>query len=138
MQGAHIIDSKTINIDTVVEEVRAVFDRYEQALVHNDLEALDHFFWADERVIRFGASENLYGIEAIRAFRRSRSAEGLARQLRHTHINTYGNDFATVTTEFVRPGQPIGRQTQVWVRFAEGWRIVSAHVSTLPFAMAGA
>lgn len=129
------IQSGDINQPTFIEEVRAAFNQYEQALMNNDLEALDRFFWADPRVIRFGVGENLYGIEAIRAFRQSRPTQGLARTLRETHINVFGPNFAIATTEFLRPDQPIGRQTQVWVRFAEGWRIVSAHVSTLPSAM---
>jgi len=125
-----------INRIAITEEVRAAFNQYEQALMNNDLDALDGLFWDDPRVIRFGAGENLYGIEAIRSFRRGRPTQGLARQLRHTHITTFGIDFATATTEFIRPGQPMGRQTQVWVRFPEGWRIVSAHVSTLPASIA--
>lgn len=125
-----------INQSTIIEEVRAAFNQYEQALMKNDLEALDRFFWADSRVIRFGANENLYGIEAIRAFRQARPTQGLARTLRETHITAFGQNFAIATTEFLRPGQPIGRQTQVWVCFAEGWRIVSAHVSALPSAIA--
>jgi hypothetical protein len=39
-------------------------------------------------------------------------------------------DYAS--TEFRRIGSDrIGRQTQSWVRFAEGWRVVAAHVSVL-------
>ncbi|HQT42528.1 MAG TPA: oxalurate catabolism protein HpxZ [Halothiobacillus sp.] len=120
-----------INIKEIVNEVRHVFAEYEQALVHNDLEILDRFFWHTDLVVRFGANENLYGIDAIRAFRHARPAAALKRCLINTKINTFGTDFATTTTEFIRPNQPMGRQTQAWVRFADGWRIVSAHVSTI-------
>jgi len=35
-----------------------------------------------------------------------------------------------VTTLFGYPGGDVlGRQSQTWVRLAEGWRIVTAHVS---------
>lgn len=122
-----------INLPAVLSEVRAAFDRYEEALVGNDLEALDAHFWHADAVVRYGAGENLVGIEAIRAFRRSRPATGLARELRHTVITTYGHDFATAMTEFHRTSDPrIGRQSQTWVRFGEAdWKIVAAHVSLL-------
>ncbi len=123
-----------IDAASVVAEVRHIFDCYEAALNANDLDALDGFFLNREFVVRFGISENLYGIEAIRAFRKSRNADGLKRNLMHTAIHTYGADFATTTTEFVREGGISGRQSQTWVRFPEGWRIVSAHVSVMKAA----
>ena len=119
-----------INRPDVLREVREVFARYEQALVGNDTEALDALFWHSDAVVRYGATENLVGIEAIRAFRAARSSVGLARTLDRTVITTYGSDFATAMTEFRRVGnERIGRQSQTWVRFAEGWRVVAAHVS---------
>ncbi len=122
-----------INLPGVLAEVQAAFDRYEQALVSNDLDALDAHFWHADAVVRYGVGENLVGIEAIRAFRRSRPSTGLARALRHTVITTYGQDFATAMTEFHRESDPrIGRQSQTWVRFTQGgWKIVAAHVSLL-------
>jgi hypothetical protein len=127
-----------INLPDVQAEVMAVFSRYEEALVGNDVEALDTLFWASEFTIRYGTDENLIGIEAIRRFRAARSAVGLARTLRHTVVTTFGRSFATTMTEFVRPafeydGQltRVGRQSQSWVCFAEGWRVVAAHVSVL-------
>jgi hypothetical protein len=121
-----------INQPEVLEEVRAVFARYEDALVHNKTEVLDELFWQSEAVVRYGAGENLVGIEAIRAFRLARPSAGLARTLGTTVITTYGRDFATAMTEFHREGNPrIGRQSQTWVRLAEGWRVVAAHVSML-------
>jgi hypothetical protein len=121
-----------INRPDVLREVREVFARYEQALVGNDTEALDTLFWHSEAVVRYGATENLVGIEAIRAFRAARSSVGLARTLDRTVITTFGSDFATAMTEFRRDGNArIGRQSQTWVRFAEGWRVVAAHVSLI-------
>ncbi len=120
-----------INLAHVLAEVKAVFDRYETALVSNNIEMLDQFFWHSELVVRIGVSENLYGIEAVRAFRQARSSTALKRTLSHTMITTYGADLATATTEFTRENQAAGRQSQTWVRFADGWRIVTAHVSLI-------
>ena len=124
--------SPDINRPDVLREMREVFARYEQALVGNDTETLDALFWHSDAVVRYGATENLVGIEAIRAFRTARSSVGLARTLDRTMITTFGTDFATAMTEFRREGNDrIGRQGQTWVRFAEGWRIVAAHVSLI-------
>jgi hypothetical protein len=121
-----------INLPAVLSEVREVFARYEQALVGNDTEALDALFWHSDAVVRYGATENLVGIEAIRAFRAARPSAGLARTLDRTVITTFGTDFATAMTEFRREGnERIGRQSQTWVRFPEGWRVVAAHVSLI-------
>ena len=119
-----------IDLPDIQAEVQAVFARYEDALVNNRIEVLDELFWTDPRTIRYGAGENLYGIEAIRAFRNARPSQGLARTLQRTVITTYGRDVATAMTEFRRAGSPkVGRQSQTWVRMADGWKIVSAHVS---------
>lgn len=120
-----------VNLPDVLDEVEAVFARYEQALVSNDIAVLDELFWADPRTVRYGVGEVLYGIEAIRAFRRDRPAQGLARTLQQTVLTSFGRDFATASTLFTRPGAAgkLGRQQQSWVRFSAGWRIVAAHVS---------
>jgi len=121
-----------INRPEVLAEVQAVFARYEHALVHNEVEVLDELFWASDHTVRFGVAENLYGIEAVRAFRAARPAQGLARSLQNTVITTYGSDHATAMTEFRREGgTKLGRQSQTWVRFAQGWRVVAAHVSLI-------
>jgi len=122
-----------INRPDVLAEVRAVFDRYEVALVTNDVDTLDELFWASPLTVRYGLGENLYGRDAIVAFRRARSPLNLARTLRNTVITTFGADFATASTEFLRPpGTAVGRQMQTWMRTAAGWRVVAAHVSLLP------
>jgi hypothetical protein len=122
-----------IDIPEVVAEVEAAFATYEKALVTNDVPALEALFREDARTIRYGVGENLYGMEAIRAFRRARSPVGLMRRLEGTVITTYGRNFAIANTLFFRDGAPgrVGRQTQTWVRFPEGWRVVSAHVSLI-------
>ena len=122
-----------IDIPDVVTEVRAAFERYEQALVSNDVATLDEMFRNDPRTIRYGQSENSYGYKEIEAFRASRPSAGLARTLSKTVITTFGRDFATASTLFHRNTAPskVGRMTQTWVRFAEGWRIVVGHVSVI-------
>ncbi|MDN8543189.1 oxalurate catabolism protein HpxZ [Erwinia sp. BC051422] len=121
-----------INRPSVLAEVTDAFYRYEQALTGNDIDVLDELFWHDERTVRLGAGENLYGIEAIRAFRAARPAQGLARQLRNTVITTFGDDYAVCSTEFTREGtDKIGRQQQTWVKLPQGWRIVAAQVSLI-------
>jgi len=119
-----------INLPEVLAEVTSVFARYEDALVNNRVDVLDELFWTSEHTVRYGGGENLVGIEAIRAFRNARPASGLARRLANTVITTYGRDYATASTEFHRDGDTrTGRQSQTWVRFAQGWRVVAAHVS---------
>lgn len=121
-----------INLPAVHAEVSAQFARYEAALVGNDVAVLDELFWASGHTVRYGVAENLVGIEAIRAFRAARPAQGLARTLQNTVITTYGTDFATAMTEFRREGgHKLGRQSQAWARFAQGWRVVAAHVSLI-------
>ncbi|MBM7333172.1 MAG: oxalurate catabolism protein HpxZ [Alcanivorax sp.] len=122
--------SAELDLPEVVAEVRAAFEEYENALVNNDVAVLDRLFWEDSRVVRYGAGENLYGYDQIQAFRAARPGNNLARTLHNTRITTHGRDLATVWTEFTRPGNSrTGRQSQVWARRPEGWRVVAAHVS---------
>ena len=121
-----------INDPTVLAEVEAAFAEYEKALTTNDVATLDKLFKDSPHTLRYGASENLYGYDAIRAFRAGRSPQGLARRVLRTAITTYGTDFATANLEFQRDGSDrIGRQSQTWMRTPQGWRVVSAHVSLM-------
>ena len=121
-----------INIPDVVVEVTQAFQRYEQALISNDIAVLNELFWDSPHTMRFGATENLYGAEQIAAFRRSRPSVDLARSLGKTVITTYGRDFATANCEFSRDNPSrSGRQSQTWLRTDAGWRIVAAHVSMI-------
>lgn len=123
-----------INLPDVVAEVTAAFERYEDALVTNDVETLEALFLDHATTIRYGGGENLYGMDEIRAFRRARSPVGLMRERQRTVITTYGHDMAVASTLFTRENAPgrVGRQQQTWVRFPEGWRVVAAHVSVIP------
>jgi ketosteroid isomerase-like protein len=121
-----------INIPEVVAEVTAAFMRYERALIANDVAELDALFWVSPHTLRFGLAENLYGYDAIAAFRVGRPAIDLTRRLMNTVITTYGRDTATANTEFQRVGASVtGRQSHVWLRTEDGWRVAAAHVSLL-------
>jgi hypothetical protein len=122
-----------LNIPEVIAEVTQAFTRYERALVTNDVAALDTLFWNSPHTLRFGIGENLYGYEAIAAFRNARPPIDLTRRLNNTVIVSYGRDLATANTEFQRDGSGrIGRQSHVWLRTETGWRIAAAHVSLMP------
>jgi hypothetical protein len=122
-----------VDLPEVIAEVTAAFNRYEKALVSNDVAELDAIFFNDPRTVRYGAAENLHGYDEIATFRAARWPSGLTRTLSKTVITAYGRDHAIASTLFHRPSTPgkVGRQMQTWVRFAEGWRVVAAHVSVI-------
>ena len=122
-----------IDLPEVVAEVKAAFERYEKALVSNDVPVLDELFRDDPRTVRYGAAEILYGHGEIKSFRAARLPVALGRKLSRTIITTFGRDFAVASTLYERPSAPgkIGRQTQTWVKFPEGWRVVVGHVSLM-------
>jgi Protein of unknown function (DUF3225) len=129
------IATQDVNLPDVVAELRELYPRYEQALVSNDVDTLVAMFWSSPEVMRFGVTENLYGHEELEAFRKNRPAANLSRTVTRLKIVSFGRDFGSITLEFERDaanGIVRGRQSQVWVRFPQGWRIVSAHVSLLP------
>ena len=123
-----------INDPAVLAEVEAAFAAYEAALTGNDVATLDAIFRKAPETLRYGVAENLYGHDEIAAFRSARSPVGLERTLERTVIATYGDTTATANTMFRRDSMvgKVGRQSQTWVKFAGGWRIVSAHVSIIP------
>jgi hypothetical protein len=122
-----------IDLPEVVAEVKRAFERYEKALVSNDVPTLDELFRDDPRTVRYGAAEILYGHAEIKSFRAARSPVALGRKLSRTIITTFGRDFAVASTLYERPSAPgkVGRQTQTWVKFPEGWRVVVGHVSLM-------
>jgi hypothetical protein len=122
-----------INDPEIVAEVTAAFERYEVALNDNDVATLTGLFWKSPLTVRFGVTENLYGHDAITAFRQARPNVNIRRTIANTVITTFGRDFATANTEFMRrESGRRGRQSQAWARTDGGWRVVSAHVSFLP------
>ena len=122
-----------IDLPEVVAEVREAFERYEKALVTNDVATLDTLFSKDERTIRYGVGENLYGHKEVAAFRAGRPPINLMRTRARTVITTYGRDFAVASTLFHRDSLigKVGRQMQSWVRLEDGWKVVAAHVSII-------
>jgi hypothetical protein len=122
-----------IDLPEVVAEVKEAFERYEKALVGNDVAALNNLFHDDARTIRYGGTEILYGYAEIKSFRAARSPVALGRTISRTVITTFGRDYAVASTLYERPSAPgkIGRQMQTWVKFPEGWRVVAAHVSLI-------
>ncbi|XHX80246.1 MAG: oxalurate catabolism protein HpxZ [Stenomitos frigidus ULC029] len=124
-----------INDPAIVAELTALYLTYEKALVENDLATLDNLFWDSPDVLRFGVTENLYGMEAIKAFRQGRPTKNLERTISNLKVVTFDTDTAIVTLEFQRFTDSVlrtGRQSQVWRKLPQGWKIVSAHVSLLP------
>ena len=123
-------DMLETNLPAPLAELNQVFDQYEDALIHNKVEILDALFWNSPHTLRYGARENLFGYEAIKAFRAARPGVGLVREIVDRHIVTYGDTLGVANVTFMRLGETrIGRQSQTWIKFAEGWRVVSAHVS---------
>ena len=121
-----------VNLPAVVEQLQAEFDAYEAALVRHDVRQLDNFFWYDRHTVRYGVAENLYGGEAIRVYRMACEPVHPQRRIEKAVITTFGDSFGTVAAEFSAPDtSKIGRQLQTWVKFPEGWRVVSAHVSLI-------
>lgn len=121
-----------VNIPEVVEEVRALFERYEQALIDKDVDVLDATFWNSPLTIRSAIHENGFGFDEIHAHRvRRPPGPGIKLARRRLVITTLGRDIATVHLEFDMPGRDMpARQSQTWVRFPDvGWKVVLAHVS---------
>ena len=117
-----------INNPQTLAEVTRQFDRYQQALIDNDIAVMNELFWNSAFTIRYGIGENLYGHAEIAAYRGARDPKSVARVVGKSTITSYGRDAATTNIEFTRNGRK-GRQSQAWVRMPEGWRIVTAHVS---------
>jgi Protein of unknown function (DUF3225) len=121
-----------VNLPEVVEEIEAIFEDYEAALLTPDLELLAASFWDSRLTVRYGVNELQYGAEAIAEWRKTAFPLPPGRVTGPTVIATFGTDVATVSTEFRNAGgSMIGRQSQTWIRFAEGWKIVAAHVSLM-------
>ena len=124
----------TPNLPDVVAEVRALFERYEQALIDKDVDVLDGSFWNSPYTIRYAMGEHGYGFDQIHAHRvRRPPGPGTKERRRRLEILTLGRDIATVNLEFKVRGQAqVGRQSQTWVRFPDvGWKVISAHVSVV-------
>ena len=121
-----------VNIPEVVAELTAEFEAYERAIVTGDFQTVIRLFWDSPQTLRYGTTlrEHFYSNAEITQFRVQRGPLIQRRTLRNTRITTFGRDYGTANTEYIPEGSDkVGRQSQTWVRFPEGWRIVSAHVS---------
>lgn len=128
------LPTEQIDLPEVLREVEAAFHAYEAALMDNDVEALNAFFWADPRTTRYGIADRQWGHAELVAYRQATPAPSFTRRLEHLRLHAFGPDHAVAQVEFVRSDTALrGFQTQTWVRLAEGWRIVSAHVSMIPW-----
>jgi|SRR5215470_3589035 Protein of unknown function (DUF3225) len=117
-----------INNPQAHAELTKQFDRYQQALIDNDVTVMNELFWDNALTIRYGISENLYGHAEIATYRSTRDPQGLTRIIGKSVVTSYGRDAGTTNMEYTRAGRK-GRQSQTWIRMPEGWRIVAAHVS---------
>ena len=122
-----------INDPAVVAQLTDLYLEYEKALCTNDVATLNHLFWDSPEAVRFGITENLYGNTQITAFRQARSPVNIEREIFNLKVVTFDSDTAAVTVEFRRfvDTTRLGRQSQMWRKLPEGWKIVSAHVSYL-------
>ncbi|HEY8877110.1 MAG TPA: AtzH-like domain-containing protein [Roseateles sp.] len=129
-----MMDPSCFDAPAVLAELGTVFEAYEQALMSNDVTALNGFFWCDERTTRYGIADRQWGIAELAAYRAATPAPDFTRRLEYLRLHAFGPDMAVAQVEFVRSDTPLrGFQTQVWVRLPEGWRIAAAHVSMIPF-----
>lgn len=119
----------TIDQPDITAEVTDCFEAYDNALIANDVAALDRWFWTAPQAVRYGLGEELYGHDAIAQHRRNHPAGVIRGPLTRQTVTTFGTDMAIVCAEFDENGLA-GRQTQTWIRRPEGWRIVCGHVST--------
>ncbi|KND61065.1 hypothetical protein BVER_03027 [Candidatus Burkholderia verschuerenii] len=127
-----------INRPEIVAQVERAFVAYEQALVDNDVDTMNALFWDAPETVRYGIAEVQHGGDAIRRWRESTALVPRSRRLHRTVVTTFGDDAATVSTEFTSDATPLlGRQMQTWARLApasgpfDGWIIVAAHVSLI-------
>jgi hypothetical protein len=128
-----MINPTDLNHPEVVSELTRIFLDYEAALMRNDAQALNQYFWNHGAVTRYGICDRQLGHSALVAYRQSVPAPHFTRTLHDVRITAFGPDMAVAMTEFKRSDTALhGFQTQTWVRMPQGWKIVSAHVSMVP------
>lgn len=129
-----MIDEQQVNLPEVVAEITKIFYEYEQALMTNHVENLNQYFWQDERVTRYGIADRQFGINELIAYRQATPAPDFTRILENLRVITVDESMAICQVEFVRNDITLrGFQTQTWIKMEGVWRIVSAHVSMIPF-----
>lgn len=129
-----MVDEQQVNLSEVVTEITKIFHEYEHALMTNEVEKLNQYFWQDERVTRYGIGDRQWGIKELVAYRQSIPAPDFTRTLENLRVITFDQSTAICQVEFVRSDTTLrGFQTQTWLKIDGIWRIVSAHVSMIPF-----
>jgi len=114
-----------LNLPQVVEEVRAVFLAYEAALLANDVRLLNDFFWDSPSTVRYGIAEHNYGAADIRAYREHAWPVSPCVVCSEPSLPLVDAIRPVVSSEFSVPASElIGRQTQTWVRFDTGWKLI--------------
>ena len=116
----------------VMNEVETAFANYNRAIEEGDGAALNGFFWQSPETVRFGPREHLFGYDEISTFRTGEWRRGPPRTVEKIVVNVLSRDAAATSAIFRGIDGKITRQSQVWSRQPEGWRIVAAHVSGLP------
>ena len=116
-------------------DLKAAFDRYEEALMAGDVAGQTESFWSDPSVVRVDGDGPVIGPEALAEFRARRPTPG-PRRLRDLHVvHSPGPTVVTVSVnERLGPDGAViglGTQTQVWARTDEGWRVIAAVVSPM-------
>lgn len=114
-------------------EVSLLFDAYEDALLSNDVDAMNNAFVASDDVLRFGIAEMQVGFGELVAWRASAAPVDPDRRITSRTVLGLAPGVVAVDITFANGDEPVvGRQSQTWVRRPEGWRIIRAHVSVIP------
>ena len=128
--GKEIISGIDVINRRSLQMLQESFSIYEKALNDNDINVMNKLFYNNDFVVRYGSTENLYGYTEIVNFRYKRNPATVSRVLCRNSVILLQDDIAIINSEFVR-GSINGRQTQVWHLFTDGWKIITAHISTL-------
>jgi hypothetical protein len=118
-----------------LNELKAAFDRYEEALMSGDVARQTGSFWSDPSVVRVDGDGPVIGPQALAEFRARRPTPG-PRRLRDLHVVRSPGDTVVIVSvnERLSPDGEVtglGTQTQVWARTEEGWRVIAAVVSPM-------
>ncbi|WP_159500361.1 AtzH-like domain-containing protein [Microbacterium sp. 18062] len=104
------------------------FDRYERAVLDNDLAVLDEMFAPGPETLRGDGAGLLVGHDAISAFRGVRGGVP-PREIERIEYRPLGDDLALLVSISRYHGGGTGLQTQVWRRTDGRWLIAAAHVT---------